>query len=419
MKNIEKKPKCPNLIASCLTIAILIIGIVSSANAEKHITYLRLGDFSGPIAGTDIPNYEGIKIFLDYINAKGGIDGVKIKMIAVDIRYNVARAVSAYNRYRREKNLFVTQFAGTNIGKAIGPLSIKDKIIAIYSGDGSIQAKQTPYSLNAMTAYQDMFGGSIDWIMEDWKKKGNNTPPVIGYIGWDNPFGKEPLRGGMEYAKTKRVKMLPPEFFPIGTLDHAVYLNRIAGGKANYVIVTAVDPTPTNVIVKAHRMGLTKKMVFLSPFTWSHLETVGMRLHPEEMEGTIAGSCWLKGEDLYNHPNTKKLWVDFAGKPLKDIAVGVFNGMSCGMSLAQALKIALKEVRYEDLTSDIMLKNLKKLGDEEYRDHREGIMGPCTWGPKETRSSKHMKFYQVKKGKLLPITDWRKLPDTVSMYQWK
>ncbi|MDY7038974.1 MAG: hypothetical protein SV375_22825, partial [Thermodesulfobacteriota bacterium] len=62
---------------------------------------------------------------------------------------------------------------------------------------------------------------------------------------------------------------------------------------------------------------------------------------------------------------------------------------------------------------------LKKLGDEEYRDHREGIMGPCTWGPKETRSSKHMKFYQVKKGKLLPITDWRKLPDTVSMYQWK
>ena len=69
MKNIEKKPKCPNLIASCLTIVTLIIGIVSSANAEKHITYLRLGDFSGPIAGTDIPNYEGVKIFLDYINA--------------------------------------------------------------------------------------------------------------------------------------------------------------------------------------------------------------------------------------------------------------------------------------------------------------------------------------------------------------
>jgi hypothetical protein len=48
----------------------------------------------------------------------------------------------------------------------------------------------------------------------------------------------------------------------------------------------------------------------------------------------------------------------------------------------------------------------------------KSLAGPTTWAEKERRGSRTVKFYQIKEGKALPMTDWVVTPDAVSLYQW-
>ena len=103
---------------------------------EKSVSYLSLADYTGAIAGLNVPADMGVEDYLKELNGRGGVDGVKVKFIGVDTRYDVARGVSAYKRYRTEHKLLVVNAIGTPIGKAVGPLATKDKLVQIVPGDG-------------------------------------------------------------------------------------------------------------------------------------------------------------------------------------------------------------------------------------------------------------------------------------------
>ncbi len=108
---------------------VCLIGAAQSHAAEKEVTYLSLADYTAAIAGLNVPADMGCEDYIKDLNSRGGVDGVKIKFIGVDTRYDVARGVSAYKRYRTEPKLLVANAIGTPIGKAVAPLATKDKIV--------------------------------------------------------------------------------------------------------------------------------------------------------------------------------------------------------------------------------------------------------------------------------------------------
>ena len=385
-----------------------------ASGQEKYVTYLSLADYTGPIAGLNVPADSGLEDFFKDLNDRGGVDGVKIKFLGVDTRYDVARGVSAYKRYRTEHKLVLVNAISTGIGKAIAPLTDRDKIPQLVPGDGEFQAKPGRV-FTWGTCYQDAFAATIDWILEDWKAKGRSALPKIGYISWDNPYGREPLRGGKEYAEKVGVTLLPPEFFPPGTLDHSVWLTRLANAGADYIIIGGVDPTPTNILRDAHKMGLTAKIQFVDATFWGPDETVGIKAHPEATEGAVICVYYLRGKEAREHPLAKRIWQKYRGRPIEEMGSTYATGMIWGLDLEAALKIALKEVGYEKLDGEAVFKAYMKLGGG---DHRQGLAGNCTYGPQSRRGSDMVKFYRVQGGKLVPITGWRKAPDAVSLHKF-
>ncbi len=393
------------ILAVCLSIA----GLSSSAFA-KEVEYLSLADYTGPIAGLNVPADMGLEDYLKDINAKGGVDGVKIKLIGIDTRYDTARAVSAYKRYRRSPKLLVVNSISTGIGKAVARLIERDKRLQLVPGDGEFQAHiQRTFIWGP--AYQDAFAATLDWVMADWKKKGKSGAPVIGYLSWDNPFGRELLRGGKEYAKKLGIKLLPPEYFPPGTLKHDVYLTRLAKGGANYIHAGGVDPTPTNVIRDAHSLGLTKKIQMTCGY-WGPT-ALGIGVHAKALEGTVITSFYQRGEESKENKVVTDLWKKYRGSMVK------FNevygmGMSWGMTYVAGLKAALKAVGYDNLKPDDMYKAYQGItGLDKY-----GVQGACAYSPTSRRGSLEVKIYRVKGGKIVPITGWRKAPDAVSLHKF-
>jgi ABC-type branched-subunit amino acid transport system substrate-binding protein len=397
----------------CLVLAFGFGGNQACAQ-EKIVTFLNLTDMTGAVSGLAGPASDICEATFKYFNAQGGVDGVKINYIGVDTRYDVARALSAYKRYRKEPKLLLVNTVGTGLGKALYPLIEQDRITNYCPADGEFQARLGRTFLYA-TPTQDGFAAALDWMADDWKKKGKPGMPVVGFMGWDNPAGREPFRGGKEYAQKIGIKLLDAELFTTGTLKHDVWLNRLAQKGANYIYVGGcVDPTQTNVIRDAYALGLTKTIQFVSDY-WGPDQTVGVKSHPEALEGSMILNCFSRGSDTYKHPIMTKIWTEVMKRPLDKMPDSSSIGFSWAMHFIAGVRMALKDVGYEKLDGEAFYKALQKL---KGMDVTQGATGICDYSPTSRRMSRQVKIYKITGGKIVPITDWRQTPDAVSLHKF-
>ena len=393
-----------------LFLALPILGN-SVLAAEKAVTYMSLADYTGPIAGLCVYADMGAEDYCKYINDQGGIQGVKINFLGVDTRYDVARMVSAYKRYRRGSNVFLINSVSSGGAKALSPLIDRDKLVQYAPHDGELVARPTR-SFTWGPTYQDMFCAMMDWIIKDWQSKGKSGAPKVGYMGWDNPYGKEPLRGGKEYAAKLKINLLQPEFFPTTALDTSIYLSRLDRAGANYIIVGGIDPNPTKVLRDAYKIGLTKKIQFICDW-WGPNERVGIKAHPDATEGAVVIAFFLRGEDARNN-SMAKLWTKYRKKPISEMPGDYLVGMTWVMTYAKALEKALQTVSYKKLTGDIIYKAFQQLDGIE----RAGIIGPCKFSKTSRRNTDVIRFYRIQNKKAVSISGWIKTPDGVAMHKW-
>ncbi len=399
-----------------IVLAVVLFGGASvlpgSSAQAKEVAYLDLSDFTGPVAGITVPSSSGLEDYIKDINARGGVDGVKVKYIGVDTRYDVARTISAYKRYARDPSVVAMGIVSTPAGKMLQRLTRKKPIACTVPGDGEFQAHLSNF-FTWGPPYQDAFAATIDWVLEDWKAKGEEGAPSIAVLSWDNAYGREMLRGGKEYAEKKGVTVLESELFPTGTLKYDIYLNRLAEAGVNYVYVGGVDPTQTNVMRDATRLGLPKKIKFISDY-WGPT-ALGTSLHPEALEGMVVVSFFLRGEDAQQNEMMTTFWSKYRKSPVKEMNGGYAIGLGLGMALEAAIKDAIKRVGADGLTRGEVFQSFQNITGLE----RNGVVGPVAYAPKVRRGSNVVKFYEVKSGKIVPLTDWVEAPNAVALHDWK
>ena len=411
--------KCVLLGAILLSVLIAVPAIAGcapkEAPAEKVVTFLSLADYTGPIAGLNVPADTGVRDFFKDFNERGGVDGVLVNFIGVDTRYDVARGVSAYKRYRTEPNLLVVNCISTPFGKAIAPMTKVDKVVQLAPGDGEFQAFPG-WCFPWGPVYQNAFGATIDFIVEKWQEEGNTGMPTIGYMSWDSAYGREPLRGGAEYAEQVGVKLLEPEFFPVGAPDHTVWLTRIAANDADWCIIGGVDPTPANILRDAMKAGLKEQMQFVDATYWGPTEAVGIKLHPEACEGAYMCSFYLRGVEAWEHPLIKIGEKYHPGVDLsKELSSIYVTGMAWGLVFEECLKRELDKYGYENISGETHREAMESLTG---LDVSQGIQGPCRFSATGRQGSDVVKFYQCQNGKEIDTTGWVKVPDTISLHDW-
>lgn len=402
--------------------ALIISGCVPKPPVPpKFVTYLSLHDVTGPVAPADLAMAMGVEDYFKTVNAKGGVDGVTLRFLSMDTRYCVARAVSGYMRFRGEPKLVAVWFGGTPLGKAAGPLTEADGVVSFTPADGEWQHLLGRMFL-AGPAYQDMFAAVVDWVIADWKAKGKPGIPALGLMAWDNPYGREHIRGGKEYAEMKRpgeIKILTPEYFPVGTLDHKPFLARLDAAGANYIYIGSLDPTPAIVLKDAMGMGLIPKIQFLND-TWGLFEHSGVKLAPKAVEGAITVSFYLREDSARNHPLVKETWERWRGTPVEEMWGAYAVGINRARQFEEVIRRALKEVGFEKLGPDDVFRHYKGLTGF---DQKGLLFSPCTYAEKDRRPSNAVKIYLIRGGKVIPhpgmVDPIVKTPDGVALYKWK
>lgn len=188
--------KWPQLAAAWGTMAILV-----APAAAQVIPIGQVAPLSGVLADTGKDMVLGAKVYFEFVNAGGGINGRKIKHIVKDDGYVIADTLRLTREaIDQDKVVALIGFAGTgNVGELLKQNVLADGKIALvapYTGGEPLRVPFNPYIFHIRAGY----GDEAEEMVKQLERQGMKS---IGVMYQDDPFGKAGL-AGVEAALKKR-----------------------------------------------------------------------------------------------------------------------------------------------------------------------------------------------------------------------
>lgn len=185
-------------------VAGLVMLAAQGALAENGVTNdkIVLGQaavFSGPAAQLGIQMRNGVKAYLDHVNAQGGVHGRKIELVTEDDRYETAVAPAASKKLIEEHKVFaLIGYVGTPTGVAHLPVVTQAKVplVGMFTGAEVLRVPFNRYIFHVRASYYD----ETDKIVEQVVSIGGKS---IAVFYQNDAYGQAGLKG-VEIATQKR-----------------------------------------------------------------------------------------------------------------------------------------------------------------------------------------------------------------------
>jgi branched-chain amino acid transport system substrate-binding protein len=231
---------------------------------DEPIKVGAIFDLTGATGDVGTPYSEGVKGYVEWLNAQGGVEGHPIELISADYSYKVDVAEQLYTQYVSEG---VVAFMGWGTGdtEALRTKIAEDKIpfmSASYSA-ALLDMSAAPYNFLIGTSYSDQAIIAIRWAIDDWAAQGNSGAPNVAIIHHDSPFGQSPVEDAKAFAEANGVGFMSLPM-PGGVTDYVAELAQMQTFGANYVIVHTVS-SPAAVLLKdAASQGFEAQFIMLN-----------------------------------------------------------------------------------------------------------------------------------------------------------
>ncbi|MFZ4625646.1 MAG: ABC transporter substrate-binding protein, partial [Rhodoferax sp.] len=188
--------KVSNLVLSVTAVVIGTSVISASALAQAKEQYVPVLSYrTGPYAPNGVPWANGYVDYLKLVNARGGVNEVKISFEECETGYDTARSVECYERLKSKGASFV-QPLSTGATFAITEKAPVDKVPVVTIGYGrSESADGSVFKWNFPIA--GTYWVAADAILQAIAKKEGGLDKLKGkkfaLVYHDSPFGKEPI----------------------------------------------------------------------------------------------------------------------------------------------------------------------------------------------------------------------------------
>ena len=186
------------VLAAALVAAGLSPVVTTSAFAQAKEQFIPVLSYrTGPFAPNGVPWANGYVDYLKLVNARGGINGVKIIFEECETGYDTARSVECYERLKgKHGGAALVQPLSTGATFALTEKAPTDKISVVTVGYGrSESADGTVFKWNFPIA--GTYWVAADAILQSIAKKEGGWDKLkgkkIALVYHDSPFGKEPI----------------------------------------------------------------------------------------------------------------------------------------------------------------------------------------------------------------------------------
>ena len=186
----------------------LILGsLVFNTAAQAQILIGQTAGFSGPVASGVKETTDGAKLYIDSVNAKGGVHGQKIELISLDDKFDPKLAAENAKQLIVERQvlaLFLNR--GTPHTEAINPVLEQYGVPLIGPSTGAMVLHRPvkKFIFNVRATYQREAEKAVEHL---------NTMGVkrIAVVHTDDSFGQDGLQGavrGLTKVKLEPVVVL-------------------------------------------------------------------------------------------------------------------------------------------------------------------------------------------------------------------
>jgi branched-chain amino acid transport system substrate-binding protein len=243
-----------------------LAGVMGTANAQDAYVIGVTSALTGPPASTYAPAMDALRIYIDGVNARGGINGKKINLVIQDDSAEPSKAVANVKKLVSQDNaiLLVNASLSSTYAPVIAesrnakiPLLFASGVCPkeVYPPANELQFCTTAYAAN----YDSR--AALAFVKETAKE-----PVKIGFSAMAIPLS----RGEMEFAAklAPEVGMTPLgiQVVPPPTPDYTPFATNLKDSGANWVFSWAPWVTQVRTFEALRRLGWQGDYV-----TWAHL----------------------------------------------------------------------------------------------------------------------------------------------------
>src|SRR5437899_2706390 len=258
----------PRLIGAAVAVWTTLAS-VASATASHEIVMGFLCDRTGATQTVGVNMCPGAQDYVRLVNAKGGVEGHKIRLIEIDHEYKVPPAVEAYERYKKEGAVVIAVY-GTPIVYALTQRLTEDRIPGTTPGFGrgdATDGTRYPYIFPIAATYWSQGAAAVDFAR---RQLGGLKGKKIAYIFYDNPAGREPIPVIEDLSAQEGFQLKTFAVPPPGVEMGAQVLDIAQRYHADFVIAHLFGRSPSVSIKEFKRVGYPLRKVV--SFVWGSAE---------------------------------------------------------------------------------------------------------------------------------------------------
>jgi len=238
---------------------LLVASALLSLGCNDAIAQIRIGQtsgFTGPVAASVVEINVGAKLYLDYINAEGGVAGERIELISLDDKNQPPLTLENARKLvadQRVVALFLNR--GTPHTQALLPVLAEARIVLLAPSTGAmvLHSPVNPWVFNVRTTYQ----AETERVTRHFGLAGLDKVALC-YV--NDSFGEDALQGALKVFKEAGQAPVVAEKIDKANPDYSVCVQKVLAHKPLGLVIIG-SPVSVAAGVKALRAAGSKVTV--------------------------------------------------------------------------------------------------------------------------------------------------------------
>jgi branched-chain amino acid transport system substrate-binding protein len=247
-------------------------------------------DLSGPIKVWGVPVSNGMKMAVEEINAAGGINGRKLRMILEDNGYDPKRAVLASQKMVERDKIFAmvgpmgspTVLAAQDVLFDAGVLQLFPLTAAEFTFKFDPSKPQERLKFNNLLPYVESTRAAVKYMME---AKGFKKPCIMHQ---DDEYGKNVLDGFNQQLEAMKVQPASITSYKRGASDFSAQVAKMKSDGCDMVLLGTVIRETIGAMTEARKLGWDVTFLGATPTNVLEVPTLGK----ENVEGLYAAAAF-------------------------------------------------------------------------------------------------------------------------------
>lgn len=348
------------------------------------------GDVGGPFA-------EGEEAYIEYLNSKGGADGITIKLTPKDYAYQIPEAQKVYQQHRDKDNVSAIFGWGTGDTEALRQQVANDKLpffSASYS-ENLKDLKESPYNFLTAASYSDQGRTIVKYIADNHE----GGKPTLALLYNDTAFGRSPIEDIKKYAAEVGVEVVDEQVIDVQATEAQSQLLNMKKKNPDYAIIQQTWAATATILRDAKTLGIDTQFIGLN---WAAGEGVIDIVGKDIAEGYMGIlSHAMPYEDMAGMEEIKE-YLDSKGKTVEDINQKFVQGWATAKIMVAGIEKAAELYDDKDLTGEEIREGIESLTDYDLG----GLGANVTFTADNHAGTTKARIGIVKDGKWEQLTDY-------------